>query len=414
MSHARLLAPLRRGPIALLWGGLALSAIGDQLYTVALTWVAVGVFGAAAGYLTALSAVVVLAVALLAGAHADQWDQRRLMIGADVLRAFVLVIVVSVWAATGAPQAWSLIAAVVLLAGAQALFQPALQAVLPGLVSDVSLLPASNALLDSTDRIARLLGPGLIALLGGFIPVMHFFSLDAASFAVSAIAVTLISCHVAADPRPAGREGVIASIVRGFGTVRRHVLLGFTLSITGVLNGTWYAAFFLGIPLLIEQRGITGPGGSGLGAYGLVIASYGCTNLLATLVVGSRTLPARPGGQMFGGTMIGGLGIVLLGLAAAAPLGPAVLLALFAAFAALTAIGGPMKDIPLAVLRQTELPRRDLPAAMRAFLVSANAGLLAAMLVAPLAFETLGVPLTLLVCGATNLAIGVLGVWKFR
>ena len=117
---------------------------------------------------------------------------------------------------------------------------------------------------------------------------------------------------------------------------------------------------------------------------------------------------------MFGGTMIGGLGIVLLGLAAAAPLGPAVLLALFAAFAALTAIGGPMKDIPLAVLRQTELPRRDLPAAMRAFLVSANAGLLAAMLVAPLAFETLGVPLTLLVCGATNLAIGVLGVWKFR
>ena len=50
----RIFHPLRGAPVALLWGGLSLSALGDQLYAVALTWIAVGVFGANAGYLSAL------------------------------------------------------------------------------------------------------------------------------------------------------------------------------------------------------------------------------------------------------------------------------------------------------------------------------------------------------------------------
>ena len=45
----RILQPLRDGAVAALWGGLATAAIGDQLYTVALSWIAVAVFGTAAG-----------------------------------------------------------------------------------------------------------------------------------------------------------------------------------------------------------------------------------------------------------------------------------------------------------------------------------------------------------------------------
>ena len=43
---------LRTREMALLWGGLSLSAVGDQLYSVTLSWIAVAVFGPAAGYLT--------------------------------------------------------------------------------------------------------------------------------------------------------------------------------------------------------------------------------------------------------------------------------------------------------------------------------------------------------------------------
>jgi hypothetical protein len=58
------------------------------------------------------------------------------------------------------------------------------------------------------------------------------------------------------------------------------------LGATAVINSGWNAAFFVGLPLMIEQAGVTGPGGAGLAAFGLVISGYGSTNLLTTLIVG--------------------------------------------------------------------------------------------------------------------------------
>src|SRR5471032_1118622 len=163
----RLFHPLRSAPMALLWGGLSLSALGDQLYAVALTWIAVGVLGSSAGYLSALQALVVLLAVLGIGRWADRWDQQRSMVVADLSRACVLLAVVAAGLATGGPSAVQLIVAIVVLAIGQAVFQPALQAVLPTLVTDPRRLPAANGLLDATDRSARLLGPGLVALLAG-------------------------------------------------------------------------------------------------------------------------------------------------------------------------------------------------------------------------------------------------------
>ncbi len=159
---------------------------------VALTWIAVGVLGAGAGYLRALQALVLVVAALGIGGWADRWDQRRSMIRADLARAAILLLLVTAWMATGRPSAAMLIAAVMVLAVGQAVFQPALQTLLPELVSDRGLLPAANGLLDATDRSARLLGPGLIALLAGLVPVMHFMTIDAASFLLSAAALLLI------------------------------------------------------------------------------------------------------------------------------------------------------------------------------------------------------------------------------
>ncbi|WP_428485303.1 MFS transporter [Rhodopila sp.] len=168
---------LRSVPLALLWGGLSLSALGDQLYAVALTWIAVGVLGSEAGYLSALQALVVLLAVLGIGRWADRRDQQLALIEADLARFAVLV--VAVWLATGGPSVVELVAAVVVLAVGQAVFQPALQSVLPSMVDDASLLPAANGLLDATNRSARLLGPSLVALLAGTIPLVHFLTLDA-------------------------------------------------------------------------------------------------------------------------------------------------------------------------------------------------------------------------------------------
>jgi hypothetical protein len=169
---------------------------------------------------------------------------------------------------------------------------------------------------------------------------------------------------------------------------------------------------FLGLPLAIDRLGVRGPGDSGLGAYGLVISAYGCTNLLATLVVGNLTLPMRPGLRMFLGSMISGGGILVLGAAMALPIQPAARLPCLMAAAALAAIGGPMSDITIATLRQTLLAATDMAAAMRAYLAMSNFGVLTGMLVAPELFRTAGVPETVAFCGAAILCTGAAGLLR--
>src|SRR5580704_17008063 len=283
-----LFRPLRQLPFALLWAGMATAAIGDQLFAVVLSWVAVGLFGTAAGYLTATMAGATLTTALFAGRWADRVEPRRMMICADISRAGVLLVVVAVWIARGEPAAWSLVLCVLVLAAGNAVFRPALQATVPALAGDSSLLPAANALLDTTERIARLLGPGLVGMASGFFPLVHFVSINVATFLASALAVFSIT-RLRRLPHlvPAGRAGLLANVVHGFMTVRRHKVLAFVLTVNGAVNGAWYASYFLGLPLML------GRGGEGLAAYGTVISTYGALNLLSTLVVGSRGAARR-------------------------------------------------------------------------------------------------------------------------
>ena len=401
------LRPLRIPSVALLWAGLATSSVGDQLFAVVLNWAAVGVFGAAAGYLSALQAATTLLAAMTLGAWADRRDHRATMIGADIGRAAILVVVVIAWTSRGTPPAWSLIVCVLALAAGQALFRPALQATVPTLVDHAALLPATNGLLDTTERIARLLGPGLVALASGVLPLVHFVSLDAATFLVSAAAVASIARLRPVERLAASaRAPMLDTILRGFRAVRRDRLLSYQLRSNGIVNGAWYAAYFLCAPLVLTRAG------SGLASYGMLISAYGSTNLMGTLVVGSFGIARRPERLIFGGNLFLGLGIVLLGVTATlAP--PAWLLPLFCACAALSAIGGPMQDITTATLRQTVLPRGDLAAGVRAFMVVNALGMLVTLLGAPAVIGRIDPAGGLLLCGGAALAVGVVGWIRF-
>ena len=400
------MAPLRHRAIVLLWGGLATSAVGDQLYAVALAWIGVSVFGAKAGYLSALSSLCLLLTALAIGHWADRWDRRRTMIAADIVRAAALAGLVLAWSLLGAPPAIGLVMAVIVLGVGSACFQPALQAVLPAIVPEVRLLPAANALLDATDRIARLVGPGLVAALASLIPMRHFLTLDALTFIVSAIAMLLIgrvSTHRDLGPRPP----IVVTITRGFRAMARNPLLWYTLRTSAIWNGAWVCVYLFALPLLIARHGIAGPGGSGMGAYGLVISAYGCTNLLATLIIGSRDISRHPQRLVMAGKIVNGAGTGMLALAGL--LSPHLALPALAASAAFAALGGPMGDIPISVLRQTALPVSEIPAAMRAYLVTSSAGSLVALLIAPLLIQNFGLVTVILGCAVLIIGTGIGG-----
>ncbi|MBI3707145.1 MAG: MFS transporter [Proteobacteria bacterium] len=87
------LAVITRRPIAVLWGGLVFSAIGDELYSVALIWFATGLLGSQAGYVPALQAATILLFSLAGGLWTDRHDPRRVMIAADVVRSLAMLVI---------------------------------------------------------------------------------------------------------------------------------------------------------------------------------------------------------------------------------------------------------------------------------------------------------------------------------
>ncbi|WP_376092332.1 MFS transporter [Roseomonas sp. CCTCC AB2023176] len=398
--------PLGRPPVALLWAGLTLSAVGDQLYAVALTWIATEVFGPAAGYLTALQAATVLLFVTFAGDLADRLDRMRAMLGADLVRAAALLALVGLWLVQGAPTAVGLAAVVVVLAIGQAVFQPALQSVLPALVQDPRLLPAANGLFDGTERSARLLGPGLLALLAGTVPLVHFLTLDAVTFLVSAAALGAILRRYA-PPRvvPSALAGV-RGLRRGVRAMRAHPLLGYVLVGAAPLNGAWTAVFFLGLPLLLRESG------ADAATYGLLIAAYGASNLLSNIVVGSLGMPERPGRRMFGSSVLVGCGMACFAVVPWLPGEWQV--AGYVVISLVTGVAGPMKDIPVAVLRQARVPVPDIPAATRASLAASSVGVLAAMLLVPTLLRWVPVAPVVFGCGLVAAAVGAVGLLLHR
>ena len=401
-----LVRALRERPIALLWAGLATSAIGDQLFAVVLGWVGTGLFGANAGYLGALQGAVVLSVALFAGPFADRLAPRRAMVAADVVRAAMLVLVVVLWLRAGEPSGAVLVAAVVVLGAAYAFFRPALQASLPSLASSAAALPAANALLDTTERIARLLGPGIIGLLAAAIPLVHFVTLDALSFLASAAAV-VATMRYRNVPRVAPpRTRLITELGHGFRAMLRIPLFRKLLLTAGLINGVWYGVYFVAIPLLLRQDKAP------LSAYATVISAYGAANLAGTLVIGSRPLSQRPAVMIFGGNVVLGGFMALIGFAGMLSVAWHAWLLPF--LAACSSIGGPMQDITFATMRQIVLERHELAAAVRAYIVMNNLGMLVILMLAPWAFDATGVPWA--IAGSSLLLTGVSAamLWRSR
>lgn len=403
-----LLRPLAHRPTALLWAGLAGAAVGDELFRVVLGYVAVRTLGPEAGYLAVAQAAATLATLLLGARALDRAAPLRVMLGADLLRAAALAGLALAWLAFGAPPAWALFATIVALGAGLAAFRPAMQAALPVLAGDRAMLPAANALMDTTERLARLAGPGLLVLAAAVMAEVHFVTVNMATFLLSALAVLLIARTRAVPAAGTGGESLLDAALRGVRAVRRHALLGFMLAVVGLQNGVWIAVYYLALPLHLERSF----GTAGLPAFGTVIAAYGVGNLAGTLVLGNLGLPARPARRVF-------LGILLFGAATMAMAGAMLLpagwqVAGIALAAAVAAIGGPMQDIVVATLRQTDLAREDVAAAVRAHMVSVQLGTVVAMLAAPALVAALGPAWIALAGGATYVAIALAGFLRVR
>jgi DHA3 family macrolide efflux protein-like MFS transporter len=397
-----ILKPLTVRPIALLFSGQLSAASAAELYRVALIWIAVGVAGAAGGYIVAAHSAMILLVTLVGGIWADQWNPRHTLIGVNLLRAAIVVLLPLAALSGGGIPGWLFWAVALIMAALTAFIDPALQTCLPRMAPTLAMLPAINGLIDGARRLARILGPGMVGVLAAFIPTEQFFSIVALLLLVAA-ALTYAVGPVLIDRAPTlqtdWKRRVIDGTVAGWRATRPHALLRFALPSLLITTTAWCIAFMLGLALLVREM----PGADAQ-LYGIAVAAYGMGNFTSNVVVGSMNL-RRSGLIMYLGRIVLGIGFV--GMAAA----PSPLWLMAAA--AFAATGGPMNELPVLVRIQTDIPRPLVPAVFRLRLFMDHAGILLGLLIAPGLMSLVGTVPVVAAAGVATILVGLVGLWLF-
>ncbi len=396
---------LRLPQIALLWTGQVLSAIGDYFYTIAVIWIAVKTSGSDAGFVAGAEAMAGIVFGLPGGIYADRWNRRTTMVIVDLARA-ATVALLPILALTGLLRFWHLVVVAVIIGSLGALFDPALQASLPALTGDAHMLQATNGLMDITRRLARTIGPGMAGLLIVFLPLAHFFTLDAVSFAISALSILALGSRFAWKPVRAeeheqklGIKGLAQDAATGIRLVGAHRPLRWSLLAVGLSSFVWSIAFVVGVPLLVAH-GL----GNSVGAYGLIVAAYGLGNVLSNLVVGSLHIKRRML-SLFLGKGVLGLGFLLLAFSTSVPV------AIFAS--ALAATGGPMGDIMILMMIQTDLPSNQIGKAYSLSMMLSDAGGSLGYLLAVPLLGLINVRLGIAFSALLLLAVSAAGLLRF-
>ncbi|MFI5345747.1 MAG: MFS transporter [Elusimicrobiota bacterium] len=390
-----MLKALRERSIRLLWSGQALSAIGDEIYRVALIWLAVGLIGEDTGYLAAAQSGALLTLCLVGGHWADRWNHRRTMIGVDGGRALIVLLPVAAFY-FGRVTLPLLFFVALSLSALSAFFEPALQATLPDVSPDVETLQAATGLMSTTVRLARAVGPAVVGLLAPFVSTIHFFTLDSASFAVSAFSVMRLG-RSAAAPRPEPpRAGFQESLLDGLRAAGKSPLMRDLMLVRFLIGGFWSLSYGLGLALLVRA---IAP--ADVRAFGWAVACYGVGNFAGALSAGNMRR-RRPVTIACVGYWFMGAGFLAMGLA------PNLFWLGFACVAG--GFGGPVSDLPFVDLVQARYPVADIPKLFRLRMAAETGAGLLLLSASPTLFRAYGAHAVIAVCG---LVFGLIGTVFF-
>jgi MFS family permease len=311
LGRGNLLSPLKHRDFRVLWAGMAVSLLGDGIFLVAVAWESYALWNSPASLAIVGIGMTVPTIAflLVGGVISDRHDRRRVMIWADGLRA-VAVGVLAVLALAGALRFWELVVLVAVYGIGSAFFIPAFEAMVP------QLLPfAEQPSANSLDQFVRPIGLRLVGpVLGGILVAVSSglaFTVDAASFVVSLVAVSAIT------QRPAGPAKHEVShreaLVEGLRFVRGRVWLWGTL-----LSAAIAYLVFLGPAEVLLPYVIKNDLHASARTLGFVLAAGGVGAIGAAIYMGRHGHPRRDVTVMYATWTLATLAIVGYGVATAA------------------------------------------------------------------------------------------------
>ncbi|MEV6346983.1 MFS transporter [Actinoplanes sp. NPDC051851] len=241
-----------------------------------------------------------LIMAFVGGALADYLDRRLLVRGSELALALVcgLLLINSL---SAEPHLWLLYIAAFLTAAIAGLQRPALEAMVPRLVTPEQL-PATMALQSLGAQFAQLFGMPLAGILLASVDLAWVYAIDLGTFVVSLICLTLVK---AVPPPPAADRPSLSSVVTGLRYAKsRPELLGtYLVDINAMFFGMPSALY----PFLAERLG-------GAGVLGLLYAAPAVGSLLATLGSGWTARVHRHGLMVLVAAAFWGVGITGVGL----------------------------------------------------------------------------------------------------
>ncbi|MCU1395569.1 MAG: hypothetical protein JWM34_3997 [Ilumatobacteraceae bacterium] len=221
------------------WLSVALSSSGDGMFLTAFPLLAATITREPiliAG-VTVASRLPWLLFSMMTGAIADRTDRRRLMVGADIARFFV-VIALGLVVLEGASTITFLYACAFLLGVAETFHANAAQAVIPALVEPADLMQA-NARLNSVQvATSQFLGPPLGTTLFNLARSVPFFA-DAATFAGSAALIASLPDEHRQEPPTTSLR---ADMREGIHFMVHHQILRRLALLLGLVNFFYFAA----------------------------------------------------------------------------------------------------------------------------------------------------------------------------
>jgi DHA3 family macrolide efflux protein-like MFS transporter len=304
------------GSFSALWTGQLISLLGDRVHQVALAALVYGTTNSAiAGSLTFVAATLPnLLFGPIAGVLVDRWDQKRVLIVSDVLRAGI-VLLIPAGVSVNVVLAYPL---VFLLTTVSIFFRPARTAVIPRVVREDELVTANSATWMS-ETLADVAGYPLaglfVAFLGSALPLA--FWLDSVSYVASAMLVVavvippVVRSVGSVAPVP-GLAGIRDDLVAGWRFLRGEpVLLANTLqAVAGQLTiGATIALTPLYAKVVLRLDSL-----SWTAAYAFMETGIGVGNLVGGFVIGLLGARIAKGRMVIGGYAAYGLAVVGLGL----------------------------------------------------------------------------------------------------
>lgn len=185
------------------WSGFVLSALGDQLGWMGLTWFMIRETHSPAvvGSLVMAYFLPSVFAGLFIGVLLDRWNRRLLIVADNMIRGSLLLVIIGiVWFFH--PPAWIVIVLVAILGLLAPISSAGAQTILPAFIEDKELLTKANSLMQSQWQLVYLVGPALAGLMIGYFGEEFVLFLDAVSFFICAICFYKMKERTAVESQP--------------------------------------------------------------------------------------------------------------------------------------------------------------------------------------------------------------------